>query len=174
MNPRKTALCSLSTAHSYQEEKRVSQVVLRFAHQNSLQFQNSPIRTYLCRTSMVVQWLRLQASSTGGTGLIPGQGRSHMPHGVAEQNNNETKQRIHFSGREVKRESRQSETGALPPCRKKPQEWGGSVPVVSPHLMCLFSFCFDSLEYYPPLSTYIPCTHPPRLRSDLISFRNPL
>ena len=31
-------------------------------------------------TSLVVQWLRLQAPNAGGLGLIPGQGtRSHMP-----------------------------------------------------------------------------------------------
>ena len=31
-------------------------------------------------TSLVVQWLRLQAPNTGGPGSIPGQGsRSHMP-----------------------------------------------------------------------------------------------
>ena len=35
--------------------------------------------TYL-GTSLVVQWLRLQAPNAGGLGLIPGQGtRSHMP-----------------------------------------------------------------------------------------------
>ena len=28
------------------------------------------------QTSLVVQWLRLQASNAGGTGLIPGQGSS--------------------------------------------------------------------------------------------------
>ena len=30
-------------------------------------------------TSLVVQWLRLRASTTGGTGLLPGQG-TKIPH----------------------------------------------------------------------------------------------
>ena len=83
---------------------------------------------------MVVQWLRLQASSTGGTGLIPSQGRSHTPHGVAEQNKNKTK-RIHFSGREAKRESGQGKTGELPLRRKKPQEWRRRPLHVTAHCM---------------------------------------
>ena len=36
-------------------------------------------------TSLVVQWLRLHAPNAGGMGLIPGRGRSHMPHGTAKK-----------------------------------------------------------------------------------------
>ena len=35
---------------------------------------------WITRTSLLIQWLRLWASSAGGLGSIPGQGaRSHMP-----------------------------------------------------------------------------------------------
>ena len=115
--------------------------VLRFTHQNSLQFQNSPIRAYFSRTSVVVQWLRLRASSTGGTGLIPGQGRSHIPHGVAEAKQQNKIENSLLWKRSKERESGQGETAALPPGRKKPQEWRRSVPFMSPHIVCLFSFC---------------------------------
>ena len=33
-------------------------------------------------TSLAIQWLRLCTPNAGGTGLIPGQGRSHILHGV--------------------------------------------------------------------------------------------
>ena len=36
-------------------------------------------------TSLVVQWLRFQASIAGGTGSIPGQGRSHMQCNMAKK-----------------------------------------------------------------------------------------
>ena len=141
MNPRKTALCPLSAAHSYQEEKRVSKAVLRFTHQNPFQFQNSPIRTYFCRTSVVVQWLRLQASSTGGTGLIPGQGRSHMPHGVAEQNNNKTKQNSLLWKRSTKRERTDWDRGASS-MQEEATGMGRGCPlrVTSPHVPFLILF----------------------------------
>ena len=36
-------------------------------------------------TSLVIQGLRLHASTAGAMGLIPGWGRSPMPHGVAKK-----------------------------------------------------------------------------------------
>jgi len=36
------------------------------------------------RTSLVFQWLRLHAPNAGDMGSIPGQGTSHMPHGMAK------------------------------------------------------------------------------------------
>ena len=68
-----------------------------------------------------------------------------MPHGVAEQNKNKAK-RIHFSGREVKRESGQ---GSFLYAGRSHRN-GEGVPFMSPHIVCLFLFCFDSLEYCPP------------------------
>ena len=35
-------------------------------------------------SSLVVQWLRLHAPNAGGTGSITGQGRPHMPYGMAK------------------------------------------------------------------------------------------
>ena len=37
------------------------------------------VRDILMRTSLVVEWVRLQASTAGGTGSIPGQG-TKIPH----------------------------------------------------------------------------------------------
>ena len=37
------------------------------------------IKSRISRTSLVVQWLRLDTSTARGMGLIPGQGRSHIP-----------------------------------------------------------------------------------------------
>ena len=40
----------------------------------------TPFLKYIAGTSLVVQWLRLQAPNAGGPGSIPGQEtRSHMP-----------------------------------------------------------------------------------------------
>ena len=36
-------------------------------------------------TSLVVQWLRFCASTAGGVGSFPGQGRSHMLQGAAKK-----------------------------------------------------------------------------------------
>ena len=43
-------------------------------------FLRMDIRTYRLGTSLLVQWLRIYASSVGGLGLVLGLGtRSHMP-----------------------------------------------------------------------------------------------
>ena len=36
-------------------------------------------------TSLEVQWLRVHTFNAGGTGMIPDQGRSHMPRYMAEK-----------------------------------------------------------------------------------------
>ena len=39
-------------------------------------------------TSLAIQWLRLQASTAGGFGLMPGgELKSQVPHGVAKKKN---------------------------------------------------------------------------------------
>ena len=45
------------------------------------------IKKKINRTFLVVQWLRLCVSNSnaGNTGLIPGQGRYHMPYGKAKK-----------------------------------------------------------------------------------------
>ena len=38
------------------------------------------MKIYMCRTSLVVQWLRLHTPNSGGLGSIPSQKtKSHMP-----------------------------------------------------------------------------------------------
>ena len=47
------------------------------------------LQSQILRTSLVVPWLRLQASNTGGAGWIPGgELRSHMPPGAAKNKSN--------------------------------------------------------------------------------------
>ena len=48
---------------------------------NQLKKQSFTIATKRIRTSLAVKWLRLWASTTGGTGSIPGQG-TKIPHAM--------------------------------------------------------------------------------------------
>ena len=144
MNPRKTALCPLSTAHSYQEEKRVNQ-----AHSQSSQIYSSEFTPV---SEFSNQSLLLQDLCGGPVVKTPSfQYRRHrfdpwsgeIPYttwcGRTKQQNKIENSLLWKRSKE--RESGQGETGALPPGRKKPQEWRRSVPFMSPHIVCLFSFC---------------------------------
>ena len=46
-------------------------------------------------TSLAIQWLRLQASTAGGFGLMPGgELKSQVPHGVAKKKKQKTNKKI--------------------------------------------------------------------------------
>ena len=63
---------------------------------NSQAMEGSPfIKNYNFRTSLAVQWLGLQASTAGGTGLIPGRG-TRILHGMqcGQKNNNNNNKKL--------------------------------------------------------------------------------
>ena len=50
-----------------------------FSREETVPSSSEPFKIPIFVTSLVVQWLRLHTSITGGTGLIPGEG-TKIPH----------------------------------------------------------------------------------------------